>query len=101
MVSSSGQTSRSGSHGSSCSRPSSSETSDRGWRNRTPAHTPSPPRGPVPSRCESRWVSQRSTPLAGTTTTSCANGSSSGVAKQLAEGVGEQVGARRAVEMEH
>ena len=43
MTSSSGQTSRSGSHGSSRSRPASSATSDRGLRNRTPAQTPSPP----------------------------------------------------------
>ena len=48
---------------------------------------------------ESRWVSQRSTPLAGTTTTSSANGSSSGRRQQLAEGVGELVGARCAVEV--
>ena len=80
IVASSGQTRWSGSQGSSRSRSSSIETSECGLRNRTPAHTPSPPRDPTPSRWLSRWVSQRSTPFAGTTTTSSANGSSRGVA---------------------
>ena len=82
--------------------PVSSATSERGNRNSTPAHTPSPlPSPDVPSRCESRWLSHRSTPRAGTSTSSVANGSSSGVDQQVAEGVGEQVGPRGAVEVEH
>ena len=47
--------------------------------NSTFAHTPSRRPAVVPSRVESRWVSQRSIPRVGTATTSGANGSSSGV----------------------
>ena len=43
--------------------------SEAGRTKSTPAHTPLPCSS-APSRCESRWVSQRSTPLAGTTTSS-------------------------------
>ena len=84
MTSSSGHASRSGLHGSSASRSSSIDTSEWGVTKSTPAQTPSPPRPPTPSRCDSRWVSQRSTPRAGTTTTSRANGSGSGVTSRSA-----------------
>ena len=80
---SSGQTSASGAHGSSSGRARTSATSDRGERNSTPAQTPSSPT-PAPRRCESRWLSQRSTPLAGTITSSEANGSASGLPSRSA-----------------
>ena len=79
MTSSSGQTSPSGAHGSSSRVRAARRPATAADRNRTPAQTPSPRAPGVPSRWDSRWVSHRSTPLAGTTTTSWANGSSSGV----------------------
>ena len=75
----SGQASASGAHGSSSRAPVISATSEPGDRNSTAAQTPSPA-GPAPSTCESRWLSHRSIPRAGTTTSSLANGSGSGAA---------------------
>ena len=83
MTSSSGHVMASGDHGSSSRVPVISEINEAGERNTTPAHTPSlRPSSPVPrpNRCDSRWDSQRSTPRAGTTTRSSANGSGGGVA---------------------
>ena len=54
-----------------------------------------------PSRCESRWREPALHALApGPPPPRSANGSASGLREQVAEGVGEQVGARRAVEVE-
>ena len=61
-----------------------SATRLRGDRNRTPAQTPSSRPSAGPRRCESRWDSHRSTPLAGTITSSWANGSGSGVRRRSA-----------------
>lgn len=79
ITSRSGQVIASGDHGSSSRVPVISAIKDPGDRNETPAQTPSP-RDPRPNRCESRWDSQRSTPRAGTTTRSSANGSVGGLA---------------------
>ena len=64
-----------------------------------PAHTPSAP-APRPRTCDSRWLSHRSTPLAGTRTSSAANGSGERVREQGAETVGQQIGALGAVQMQ-
>ena len=99
ITSSSGQASASGAHGSSSRVPVISATSDPGERNATAAHTPSPS-GPAPSTWESRWESHRSMPRAGTTTSSLANGSGSGVDQEPAQPVGQRVGAHGAVQVE-
>ena len=99
ITSSSGQASASGAHGSSSRVPVISATSDPGERKSTAAQTPSPA-GPAPSTWESRWLSHRSIPRAGTTTSSLANGSGSGVGEQPPEPVGQRVGADRAVQVE-
>ena len=93
MTSSSGQTIRSGSQASSRSLPSSIATSECGLRNRTPAHTPSPPRAPTPSRCESRCVSQRSTPRRGHDDELLGERVVERRREQVAQTVGEEVGA--------
>ena len=77
IAASSGQVSASGAHGSSSRVPVTSANSERGERRSTPAHTPSSCPA-APRRWLSRCASQRSTPRAGTTTTSVANGSSRG-----------------------
>ena len=79
MTASSGQVMTSGDHGSSSRVPVISAMREAGERKATAAHTPSD-RDSRPSTCESRWDSQRSTPRAGTTTRSSANGSAGGLA---------------------
>ena len=88
----------SGDHGSSSAVPVISAISECGLRNATPAQTPSAP-SPRPRMCESRWLSHRSTPFAGTMTSSSAKGSASGVGQQRAEAVGEEIGAFGTVKM--
>ena len=100
MTPSNGHTIRSGSQGSSRSLSSSVVTSDRGLTNRTPAQIPSPPRAPTPSRCDSRWVSQRSTPRAGTTTSSWSKHAGRRLREQIRKAVREQVGALGAVDLQ-
>ena len=100
-TSSSGQTSRSGSHGSSRSRPSSSETSERGLRNRdarADAVAAARARRRAGGRAAGSATARRPGPAP--PRPPAANGSSSGVGEQLAEPVGEQVGARGAVQVE-
>ena len=70
MTASSGQTIASAAHGSVVEVPVNSAIKERGLRNCTPAQ--------MPNRLDSRWLSHRSTPLAGTNTSSVANGSASG-----------------------
>ncbi|SKV03994.1 Uncharacterised protein [Mycobacteroides abscessus subsp. abscessus] len=53
-----------------------SAISERGLRNRTPAHTP--------SLSDNRWLSHRSMPFAGTSTNSSAKGSGAGSASSRA-----------------
>lgn len=72
MTASSGHTMASAAQGSESAVSVSSAISERGLRNWTFAHTP--------RRLDSRWLSQRSTPLAGTSTSSVANGSADGCA---------------------
>ena len=54
MTSSSGHVNASGDQGSSSTVRVISAINDAGLRNATPAHTPSLPAGPDPSRCDSR-----------------------------------------------
>ena len=88
----------SGAHGSSSVVPVISAISECGFLNSTPAHTPSAP-APRPRTCDNRWLSHRSTPRAGTRTSSEANGSGSGCGEERAEAVGQKIGAFSAVQM--
>ena len=82
MVSISGHVMASGDHGSSSTVPVISAIKEAGLRNEIPAHTPSP-LSPAPRTCDSRWLSHRSTPRAGTRTNSSANGSGRGLASSV------------------
>ena len=98
MVASRGQTSRSGSQGSSASRPMSSDTSDLGWRNRTPAQTPSPP----PSEAEPVRQPLGQPPLDATRGNDhdlLGKGVAEGRREEVAERLRQQVGARCPVQV--
>ena len=98
ITSSSGHVMASGDHGSDSVVPVSSAINDRGDRIDTPAQTPSAP-SPRPRVRESRWLSQRSTPRAGTTTSSSAKEIGLRRRQQFAEAVSKQIGALGAVDV--
>ena len=98
MTSSSGQTMASGDQGSSSSVPVISAISECGLRNAMPAQTPSAP-VPRPRTWDSRWLSQRSTPRAGTRTSSIGERVVEGLGEEGAEAVGEEVGPLGAVKV--
>ena len=105
-TSSSGQTDRSGSHGSaSRSTPAAAATapltSRPGNGNSTFAHTPSARPGEAPSTTDSRCVSQRSTPRVGTATTSACSGSASGALDDAGERIDKAVRPFRSVDVKH